>query len=371
MSGAEERKATGAWAQDGPGGARAGDGALEVGETAVAAGEATVEYLDVDSVADADRIVTLTLFPGGTLRLSQLGRRHETFVAALRDAWDATRTIGMLAHGIAVPLRFQGIFRTPAPERDAAFLVHSTHLAVVPRDGDVLQVPFGAVDSIRFEPERWTVTLETPVGPFEFGQLARQTDPFLRAVSEAREAQARRLADVSGCGLFIDGGGVPVAKLDSFDRLLESWSAPERLEGAKVLLARGDRARARIGLVDLLDPDDEGLAAKVPLPGNLAAFLLVPVGGTVALEILSGPSAATYLFRGEIETVNRDLQALHFRRRPLALSPAEEQGSAGRPYRLALRKLEPLKRLRAVTAARLLHTEGWAGALEKALPARP
>ena len=372
MSGSEERKATGSWALDGSAGAGSGDGALEVGDSALSAGGTSVEYLDVDSIADAERVVTLSLFPTGTVRLSQLGRRHETFVAALRAAWDAARTAGVLAHGITAPQVFPGTLRRPPPEREAAFLVHPTHVAVVPREGEVEQVPLGAVQAIRFDQERWTVTLDlqdTPDGPFEFGQLARQTDPFFRAVSGAREAQARRLSEISGTGFFTDGGGVPASKLPGFGRLLESWAAPERLEGAKALLAKGSRAETRIGLVDLLDPDEEGLAAKVALPGNLAAFLLVPVGGNVVLEVLSGPSAATYLFRGGIEGINRDLQAIHFRRRALSLSPAEAEGSAGRPYRLAFRKLEPLKRLRGATAARVVHSEGWIGAIGKALSA--
>ncbi len=367
MTAPEERKATGSWSIDGSAGARSGEGALEVGETGVAAGGTSAEYLDIDSVTDADRVVTLGLVPSGTLRLSQLGRRHETFVGALRTAWNDARTAGMLSHGIVAPQVFEGTLRQPLPERESAFLVYPTHVTLVPQEGDVVQVPFGAVKAIAFDQDRWMVMLEAPGGPFAFGQLARQTDPFLRAVSGAREAQARRLAEISGTELFTDGGGVPSSKLDAFDRLLESWCAPERLDGAKTLLGKGERSSARIGLVDLLDPDKEGLAAKVPLPGSVAAFLLVPLAGKVALEILSGPSAATYLFRGGIDEMNSDLQELHFRRGPLALSAAEELGIPGRPYRLALRKLEPLKRLRSATIARVIHSESWSETLEKAL----
>ena len=362
-----ERKATGAWSLDGPSGTLSGEGALEAGDAGVAAGGASVEYLDVDSVQDADRTVTLGLYPSGTLRLSQLGRRHETFVRALRGAWDSARTAGMLAHGITAPQVFDGALVQPLPEREASFLVYPTHITLVPGEGEVGQVPLGAIGSVRLDRDRWAVTVEAPGGPYAFGQLARQTEPFLLAVSGARDAQARLLSEISGTGLFADGEGAPASKLKSFDRLLESWSAPERLEGAKALLGKGVRGEARIGLVDLLDPEEGGLAARVALPGNIAAFLLVPFDGKVALEILSGPSAATYLFRGAIESVNRDLQALHFRRRPLALTAADEKGAAGRPYRLALRKLEALRRLRAATTARVIHTEGWSGALETAL----
>ena len=46
------------------------------------------------------------------------------------------------------------------------------------------------------------------------------------------------------------------------------------------------------------------------------------------LEILAGPSAATYVFEAPIEDVNRDLQLLHFRRGALALTEAEAELTA-------------------------------------------
>jgi hypothetical protein len=65
--------------------------------------------------------------------------------------------------------------------------------------------------------------------------------------------------------------------------------------------------------------------------------------------------------------VNRDLQALHFRRSPLALTDEQAVVTPANPHRLALRRLAPLQRLRACTTARLLHTESWAEALRTAL----
>ena len=85
------------------------------------------------------------------------------------------------------------------------------------------------------------------------------------------------------------------------------------------------------------------------------------------LEILAGPGAATYVFGAGVEEVNRDLQALHFRRAPLALTPRQAEVTPANPHRLALRRLEPLLRLRAWTTARLIHDERWAEALAEAL----
>ncbi len=353
-----------------PGAPASGEGEAVVGDDGLTAAGIAVEWLDVETLVDAERVLTLGLWPEGTLRLSMMGRRHETFVAEARRARERARVAGLLAHGIAAPERFEGGLHLPGPVRDAQLLVWPTHVTVVPDGEDPFQVPFGAVTAIRFEPEAWRVVVETRDGTFAFGHLARKTDALARALAKARDAQGARLSAVAGSSLFADGRGVRRRDLRDFDRLVESWTAPDRAEGAAALLSRARPAdEARIGLVELLDPDEAGLDAKVPLPENLAAFLLVPAGGRVVLELLSGPSAATYVFEGEADAIGRDLQALHFRRRALALSEKEAAGAAGRPYRLAFRRLAPLSRLRAATRGRLVHGEGWADALARALPA--
>jgi hypothetical protein len=337
-----------------------GDGDALVTDDAVAIGGVVVEFLDADGFHDADRVLTLDLFPAGRLAISMLGRRHVTFAAALKEARDRARLGGLLAHGIAAPQVFTGAVRAPGPERAARLLVYPTHLAISPDDGDPFQVPYGSVREVRFDADAWNVILDAHDGPVVLGRLARDTDAFHRAVAGARDAQARRLAELSGSQLFADGRGVPAKETRDFDRLVDAWSAPERVEGAARLLALAPRGEARIGLVELLDPDADALAARAPLLENVAAFVLVPISrGRVVLELLSGPSAATYVFEGAIDAVNRDLQQLHFRRRPLALSEKEASADAGRPYRLALRRLEPLKRLRAASAARRVQGEGW------------
>ena len=103
------------------------------------------------------------------------------------------------------------------------------------------------------------------------------------------------------------------------------------------------------------------------MPANWASFLLVPVGDVTILEILAGVSAATYLFRADAELVNRDLQLLHFRRAPLALTEEQATLTPTNPHRLALRKLEPLRRLRAATVARVIHNDAWAANLRSAI----
>jgi len=351
-----------------PGASPSGEGEALVDDDGVGVGGVRAEFLDADTYTDERRVLTLGLHPSGQLRLSMLARRHETFSGALAEARDAARVRGLLAHGLGAPERFDGALLEPGPAREARLLVWPTHVTVVPAGSDPFQVPLGSVDEVRFVEGTWEVVLATRTGAFHFGRLARRTDAFARAVGKARAAMLQRCAKASGTRLFSDGRAVPATDLEAdFERLLVSFSAPERLDGAREIVTRAGRDRCTLGLADLLDPDEEGLAARDELPENTAAFLLARAGGLVVLELLSGPSAATYVFRGTLADVARDLAEIHFRRRGLALSDTEALGPAGRPYRLALRRLEPMKRLRAATAARLIHAEGWSEALSKAL----
>ncbi len=370
MNGVEEtRRALCAYETEGLEGAPArGEGEALVDDDGVSVGGLRVDFLDADSFTDERRILTLGLHPAGALRISMLARRHETFARALGEARDAARVRGLLAHGLGSPEVFDGALLEPGPARGARLLVWPTHVAVVPAGGDPFQVPLGGVADVRFTEGTWEVVLDAPGGPFHFGRLARRTDAFARAVRAARAAMLDRCASASGTRLFADGRAVAASALGSdFERLLEDWSAPERLVGAREIVRRAGRERSAVGLAELLDPDEEGLAAKVELPANTAAFLLAEVRDRVVLELLAGPSAATYVFRGTRDDVGADLAALHFRRRALALARDEESGPAGRLIRLALRRLEPLRRLRAQTLARVVHDERWTQGLAKAL----
>ena len=367
--GDETRRALCTFEAEGLGGAPpSGEGEALVDDDGVSVGGIRIEFLDADLFIDERRVLTLGLHPSGQLQLSMLARRHETFGRALAEARDAARVRGLLAHGLGEPERFDGALLEPGPGRDARLLVWPTHVTVVPAGSDPFQIPLGSVAEVRFVEGTWEVALETGAGTFHFGRLARRTDAFARAVRNARSRMLERCARASGTALFADGRPVPARDLGTdFERLLDSFSAPERIDGAREIVKSAGRDSCALGLAELLDPDEEGLAAKEVLPENTAAFLLAQAGALVVLELLSGPSAATYVFRGTPAAIAHDLAEIHFRRRSLALTDTESRGSAGRPYRLALRSLEPLKRLRAATAARVIHTEGWGEALSKAL----
>ena len=297
---------------------RSGEAEALIGDDALSVGAVTVSWLDADRLVAADYRIELHLWPEGRLVLRQLGRRFDTFSHELRRVRNQARVAALLAHGITMPDVYEGAVLAPEA-RPAELQVYDTHVTVVPEDDDPWQVPLGAVTSVREEHEPPGITLVTPARLTTLGRLGRRRDAFRAAITGHRDAQRQLLTELTGDAGFSDGWGLRSTEVRDFTGLLERFSAPERVSCAHTLL-NAATADPRIGFVQLLDPDHEGLRSAAPSPSNWAVFLLVPVGASTLLEMLAGPSAATYVFRAEIDAVNRNLQLLHFRRAPLALT---------------------------------------------------
>jgi hypothetical protein len=344
-----------------------GNGEAVIEDAALSVGTVSVAFVDADALHVADYRIELELWPAGRVVLTELGRRFDTFAQALRQARNQARVAALLAHAPSMPEVFDGAVLSPGSVRPVELLLYPTHVTLVPADADPWQVPLGALDDVALSDAPPAVRLVTGEQQVVIGQLARRRDAFHAVVTARRDALAQTLSRYTGRSSFADGVGVPRARLGGFDSLLERCCCAGRLAGARHLLASVAGGEPRLGFVQLLDPDAEALQAASPLPENWASFLLVAVRGRVVFEILAGPSAATYVFEGTMDGVNRDLQSLHFRRATLALSAAEAEINADNPYRLALRRLAPLQRLRAATRARLVHGADWTAALDESL----
>ena len=364
----DPRRAGATFALSDAGGAVTQHGEAEavIGDDALNVGPVTASFLDADALRAADYRIELDLWPGGRLVLTQMGRRFDAFTGELRRIRNQARVAGLLAHGTTMPEVFGGALLGGTAPRPADLQVYDTHVTIVPEDGDPWQLPLGAVTSLRSQDDPPAVVLETDTTPAIIGQLARRRDACHALFVRRLEEQRQLLEGLTGQPGFSDGRGVPRAAVRGFDNLLARSTAPERAPCAGALVAAATD-EPRLGFVRLLDPDPQAMQAPTALPESWAAFLLVPVGALTVLEILAGPAAATYVFREGIDAVNRDLQVLHFRRAPLALTPEQAEVTPANPHRLALRRLEPLQRLRARTTARLIHNEGWTEALRVAL----
>jgi hypothetical protein len=364
----ETRRAPAAYAFRDPTGTVTAQGRAEavIGDDALSVGTITVAFLDADSVQAADYQIEIGCWPGGVLVLSQLGRRFDTFRTELCRTRNQARVAGLLAHGTAMPEVFSGAVLGGGLPGTVECQLYDTHLTLIPEDGDLWQLPLGALIGVETTDDPPAVALVTADGRTLLGQMARRRDEFLKAIAERRHAQAQLLQSLTGERAFADGWGVERSRLSAFDALVARWTSRGRIEGVETLLGAARSGEPRFGLAQLLDPDPDG-DTPPGMPEGWASFLLVPAGRLVVFELLAGPSAATYVFEADIDSVNRDLQLLHFRRAALALQGTDAEPHATNPYRLALRRLEPLRRLRAATRARVIHGERWAEAVAEAI----
>jgi hypothetical protein len=343
-----------------------GRGTAVIDDDQLSIGPLVVAFLDADAFRAADYQIAIDLWPGGRLLMNGLGRRFDTFARALAQARNRARVAGLLAHGLTSPEIFDGaVLDEPNPGRVEVH-VYDTHVTIVPEAGLPWQVPFGAVTRVEVIEEPPAVVLREAATCTSLGWLARRRDALFALLSERVAAQRRLLIELTGQEGFADGLGLARSAVRDFDRSVAGFTAAARVEHARVVLATAD-AEPRVGFVRLLDPDEETVASPTVLPEHWASFVLVPIRGRTVLEILSGPSAATYVFGSAIDEVNRDLQLLHFRRAPLALSHEEARLTPHNPLRLALRALEPLRRLRGRTTARVVHNAGWESAFRAAI----
>lgn len=362
------RRAAAAFELSNTGGAtlKAGQAEATIGDDSLNVGPVTISFLDMDVLVVQGHRIEINVWPDRAVVVSQLGRRFETFSTELKRARNRARIGGLLAHGITAPEVFEGALLAGSAVRPAELRAFDTHLTIVPADGDPFQIPLGTITDLREAEDPPRVTVESLGTGAAIGRLSRRRDEFHRALASRIAKQSDVLTTITGHDTFVDGRGVARPDIRGFEQLLARVSTPERLECARALLTHAT-GEPRLGFVQLLDPGDDGSQSVAGLPKDWASFLMVPAGNRSVVEMLAGPAAATYVFSAPVDAVNRDLQALHFRRAPIALTEDQAQITPFNPYRLALRKLEPLQRLRASTASRLIHNDGWTAALSAAL----
>lgn len=370
-----------------------------------------LDFDDVDAVAaDGDIAVRISLAGGLVLRLTRLGNRCEQLLRELRTAW-RDHAVERLRLGEATPpVIFEAEVTRGGKTSLAELRVHATRLTVLPEQGEPFAQPLGALGQVAFDEASYSVDFTASEGAWRAGKLGKQTDPFLRLVEERRGAlhtrgqkalaqllpsydslTLRRIGALLPDGAVASAGALDAIKPGTFAALAHAAAATNALEKSLAeLQQRAKQGEAAVCIAESRSPSDvaeepppaepdageeQGEPGPPPNPAleGRTIGLVFPLadGKVLAVEVGGHAGKATYLFRATNNLTARQLLAdwgqLDFKREPLYL--AEDKLCAGPhgSWRMALRRSEPLKRLRAAFLGRVAHGSAWSKNLDKQL----
>jgi hypothetical protein len=126
------------------------------------------------------------------------------------------------------------------------------------------------------------------------------------------------------------------------------------------------RADVERGRLTAAHTDHAALSTSGDEPTVLAFVLCLAPSGHLIYEVLNEGDHATYVYRSSSpHAINRALDLVGFR----VTGIYTDADSAGSPYRKAAAQLPALRVLRSAFVDRVIHTDGWAAALQRVLSA--
>jgi hypothetical protein len=327
-------------------------------------GDAALPWVDVDEVVVENARVTLGLADGGRVVLSHLARRTDEFVEALRTARARARRAALLQWTAAPPI---DTYPTRVGGEPGQVVLFPDGVTVEPLNGPPRLAPLSLVEEVERDGYRIVLHLRG-TAPVAVPPLARRTDEFLLDLDRARRDLAARTA-AAYAALSPALAGFPAPDGWAVDAAVAgTWWPHLRAAVAGGGAADdgdgdpGDPGAAALEVLEALAGDRLRLGIKLQGDGALR-FALAPHGDRVAVEGLGDDARATYVFRtASVDELNAVLLLTSFRREALHLPPER----LGR-WAVAVRTLEVVRRARAALVARVVHTDGWASAVEAAL----
>lgn len=374
--------------------------------------------VDIEDVHDDDHVLRVADHAGGTYELSMLGAAYGQLVADLRARRDDALERALLLRGVGLRDTFPGKLFVDDGAIPVRLRVFEDLMVVVPERGLMFGVPYSFIDEVRWDEERYQVSVVTDEGrTLVFGHLALRSEEFRdelrRLLGELAARTAVTLsallpglapATLSRLGdLMRDGRAVQRRRLDEVDPTvwprLEAAAAgtEERAEAYGRLAAMTVPGWAAFGVKAVRSEGGEEDTDDGPAEGgrerraDLWYFCPLSRDGrpvnVVAQEVVSESGHATYLFRllppdrfdsleGDaladevgraVAGLNRALLLLNFKRDPIRLPEDQLRQPAHARYLVALRKLEYLRWAREAFLGRAVHGGAWESQVAEAV----
>ena len=353
----------------------------------------------------ADYIFTLGLSTSEKLVLSQLGHDYENFQ---RELVKRCRSLILSDLLMEEPLRMGGLHAayrwlaasgTEKQNGSCELRLYQTAMIIIPELGLPMRLPFSDISTVGREDYKVIVRTETGE-EFIYEQMGRDLDPFNRVLAEL--TQSLELTVQALVKRLMPSGDMPA--INRLATIMKEGRAARRADieavgvnlwtELEMQLTGSDASEEYKFLKSLGQAQDICIGVKRGLKAEESDYLwfMVPVyatdssrpGNAVIMEAISaeGESRATYAFRMVsrknypsfktlaqlqeqmrifIQTINRALITINFRREPIYLTNEMLSRPQYEKYRYSIARVPELRTLRWLYIGRVIHSslEQW------------
>lgn len=155
---------------------------------------------DVDSFVAADYQLSLKLYTGKIILLSQFGKTYQNLCHDLLEAYRSRTLQCLLLEDLDEIERFDGHAQLDSPERSfaghAELRLYKSNLAVLPETATGVQWRLAEIDSVTFDEPTYTLGIRSGSDRLILTKLAKRTEEFISSLQSAMNDLSDRSARI-------------------------------------------------------------------------------------------------------------------------------------------------------------------------------
>ena len=371
-------------------------------------------YSDIERLKGIDNQIEVLVYDGFRYVFYYFGSYYEQFLHNLVSKRNYQMQKNLLMLDKDYQKEFEASFEFTDSERrtikdgKAKIILYRNSLVVTPQEEDFFNINYCDIEKIDFEPGKFSLNILLDLGEkltltMMGGRFEELKSDIERLIEEMYQRTAEMLKEYFPKGVsewtilqlsrvLKQGKATKKSEIEEISSDLwgvlpriifkrpdeESSQEPdeERKAAFDYLLSLAGPENTYIGIRESFTSSEEELK---PIFWFLVAF---PKENAIASEVTNEEGHATYFFRikedgkpspddvkRKVKEINRSMQALNFRRDVIRASDDEIKSDKFSRYRVALRKLPYLNRIRQDFIDRAIHTseESWRKEVQKIL----
>jgi len=371
-------------------------------------------YSDIERLKGIDNQIEVLVYDGFRYVFYYFGSYYEQFLHNLVSKRNYQMQKNLLMLDKDYQKEFEASFEFTDSERrtikdgKAKIILYRNSLVVTPQEEDFFNINYCDIEKIDFEPGKFSLNILLDLGEkltltMMGGRFEELKSDIERLIEEMYQRTAEMLKEYFPKGVsewtilqlsrvLKQGKATKKSEIEEISpdlwgvlqRIIfkrpdeESSQEPdeERKAAFDYLLSLAGPENTYIGIRESFTSSEEELK---PIFWFLVAF---PKENAIASEVTNEEGHATYFFRikedgkpspddvkRKVKEINRSMQALNFRRDVIRASNDEIKSDKFSRYRVALRKLPYLNRIRQDFIDRAIHTseESWRKEVQKIL----